>query len=48
MIDGRSFLNQPIRNNIKAYENIMKTAIFLGDDYTAGCLLSYLYFKGEL
>ena len=27
------------------YENIRKTAIGQGDDYTTGCLLDYTYFK---
>ena len=29
----------------KTYENIRKTAIGQGDDYTTGCLLDYTYFK---
>ena len=27
------------------YENIRKIATGQGDDYTAGCLLNYAYFK---
>ena len=30
---------------IKTHENIRKTAAGQGDDYTAGCLLDYSYFK---
>ena len=29
----------------KTYENIRKTAVGQGDDYTTGCLLDYTYFK---
>ena len=29
----------------KTYENIRKTTIGQGDDYTTGCLLDYSYFK---
>ena len=29
----------------KTYENIRKIALCQGDDYTAGCLLDYTYFK---
>ena len=43
MIDGRSFFNQPIKNDLKAYDNIRKIAPGQGDDYTTGCLLDYPY-----
>ena len=39
MIDGNIFIDQPINNNIKTYENIRKIATGKGDDYTTGCLL---------
>ena len=45
MIDGNIFIDQPINNNIKTYENIRKIATGKGDDYTTGCLLDYSYFK---
>ena len=32
MIDGRNFLNQPVKNNLITYENIRKIAIGRGDD----------------
>ena len=41
----KNFLDQPINNMIKTYENIRKIARGQGDDYTAGCLLQYSYFK---
>ena len=45
MIDGRNFFDQPIKNDLKTYDNIRKIATGQGDDYTTGCLLDYLYFK---
>ena len=39
MIDGRNFFDQPIKNDIKTYENIRKIATGQGDDYTTDCLL---------
>ena len=38
-------LDQPINSMIKTHENIRKIAAGQGDDYTAGCLLDYSYFK---
>ena len=45
MIDGKSFFDQPIKNDKITYENIRKIAIGQGDDYTTDCLLDYRYFK---
>ena len=47
MIDGKSFLDQPVKNDKVTYENIRKIATGLGDDYTTGCLLNYIYFKNH-
>ena len=44
IIDAR-FLDQPIRNDKKIYENIRKLISGQGDDYTTGCLIYYPYFK---
>ena len=44
MIDGRIFLDQTIKNNLKSYY-IRKIATGQGDDYATGYLLDYLYFK---
>ena len=43
-IDGKSFFNWPIKNDLKTY-NIWKIATRQGDDYATGCLLDYHYFK---
>ena len=45
LIDGRSFYDQPINDLVKQYIEIRKIATRQGDDYTAGCLLDYQYFK---
>ena len=45
LIDGKNFFNHPINDSIKQYDEIRKTAIEQGDDYTTGCLLDYQYFK---
>ena len=44
-IDGRNFFGQPIKNDIKTYENIRKIATGQGDDCTTDCLSDYPYFK---
>ena len=45
MNDGKNFFDQPIKSELKIYENIRKIATGQGDDYTTGCLLDYSYFK---
>ena len=45
LIDGRSFYNQPINDQIRKYDEIRKIVTGKGDDYTTGCLLDYQYFK---
>ena len=45
MIDGKNFLHQPVKNDKVTDENIRKIATGQGDDYTAVCLLDYIYFK---
>ena len=43
IIDGRNSFDQPIKNDLKTYENIRKISADQGDDYTTGCLLDYPY-----
>ena len=38
MIDERNFCDQPIKNDLKTYDNITNIATGQGDDYTTGCL----------
>ena len=35
MIDGRNFFDQPIKNDLKRYDNIRKIVTGQGDDYTS-------------
>ena len=39
MINGRNFFDQPVKNDLRIYNNIQKIASGQGDDYTTGCLL---------
>ena len=34
MINGRKFFDQPIKNDLKTYDNIRKIATGQSDDYT--------------
>ena len=45
MVDGLNFFDQPVKNDLRTYENIQKIATAQGVDYTTGCLLDYNYFK---
>ena len=45
MIDGRNLLDQPIKNDLKAYDNIRKIVTGQGNDYTTEYLLDYSYSK---
>ena len=44
-MDGRNSYDQPINDIIKRYDKVRKISMGYGDDYTAGCLLDYAYFK---
>ena len=41
MIDEKNLFDQPVKNNLRKYDNIRKIATGQGDDYTAGCLVDY-------
>ena len=45
MIDGKNFFDQPVKSNMRTYDNIRKILTGQGDDYTTDCLLDYKYFK---
>ena len=45
MIDGKSFFDQPLKNDWRVYDNIWKITTGQGDNYTIGCLLDYHNFK---
>ena len=42
---GDSFFDQPVKNNLRTYDNIHKIPTGQWDDYTTGCLLNYNYFN---
>ena len=46
-IDERNFYDQSINDSIKQYDEIRKISTGQGDDYTAGCLLDFAYFKND-
>ena len=48
MIDGKHFFDQPVKSDMRTYDNIRKIATGQGDDYTTGCLLDYNYFNNYL
>ena len=45
MIDRQNVFDQPVKYNLRIYENIKKTATDQRDDYTTDCLLDYNCFK---
>ena len=45
MINGKHFFDQPVKNDIRQYDNIRKISTGQGDDYATGCLLDYNYSK---
>ena len=45
MIDGKNFFDHQVKSDVRTYDNIRKIATGQGDNYTAGCLLDYPYFK---
>ena len=45
MIDEQNLFDQPVKNNLRTYDNIRKIATGQGDDYSTSCLLDYNYFN---
>ena len=41
MINGQSFFDQPVKDDLRTYENVWKIMIDQGDHDTTGCLLDY-------
>ena len=41
MINGNNSFDQPVKNDMRAYDNIPKSATAPGNDYTAAGLLDY-------
>ena len=44
MSDGKNFFDQPVKSDLRTYDNVWNISTGQGDDYTAGCLLDYNYF----
>ena len=45
MSNGQNFFHQPLKNDLRTYEDNQKIATGQGDDYTTGYLLDCVYFK---
>ena len=45
VINGRTLFDQPIKTDLKTYDNIRKIDMGQGNDYTSGCSLDSLYFR---
>ena len=48
LIEERNFFDQPIKNDLKMYDNIRKITTSQVNDYTTGCLLDYPCFLKKL
>ena len=48
MIDRKKLFDQPIKNDLKTYDNIRKIATNQDDDYATECLLDCPYFKNTM
>ena len=44
-IDGQTFFDQPVKNNLIKYDNIRNIATGQGEDYATGCLWGYNEFN---
>ena len=45
MIDGKYYFDQPVKSDMRTYDNIRKIATVQRYDYTTGCLADYNYFN---
>ena len=45
MIFEQNVFDQPVRRDLRTYDNVQKIVIGQGNDYTTCCLLDYPYFK---
>ena len=45
MIDRKDFFDQPVKRDMRTYDNVQKIATGQGDDSTTGCILDYNYFN---
>ena len=45
MIDRQNFFTQPVKNNLRTYDKILKIVTGQANNYTAGCLLHNYFSK---
>ena len=45
IIDGQNVFDEPVKNDMRTYDDIQKLATCSGDNYTTGCLLDCPYFN---
>ena len=45
MINGHTFFDQTVKNDLRTYDSIRKITTDQGGDYTTGCLLDYPHFE---
>ena len=45
MIDGKTFFDQPVKNNLRTYDGNQKIATNQGDDDTTSFLPDYNFFQ---
>ena len=45
MIDEKNFFDQPLKSDMKTYDNIRKMVAYQRDNYSSGCFLDYNLFK---
>ena len=43
MVNEQNFFDQPVKLNLRTYDNIQNIATGQGDDYTTDCFLDYNY-----
>ena len=44
MIDRKNSFDQPVKSDMRRYDNVQKITTVQGDGYTTGCQLDYKYF----
>ena len=45
VIDGQNVFDQPVKKDLKTYDNVPNITRDQEDDYTTGCLLDYPFFR---
>ena len=45
MINRQNFFDQPVKNDLRTFDNMWKIGTGQENDYAAGCLINYSYFN---